>query len=306
MRFLILHNPRSGFGSDAIYEFERALLHDGDECLMRIMDDAWDPKQAVQDAALYDRVIISGGDGTIGHLMYALRNTGVPLCVFPSGTANLICASIGNAHEPAALALAVRRGHTTQLDLGEISWTSEAGHTHTHGIALVAGSGLDAQLMRTAIPHKKFFGEAAYFTAALSNLAPTVQTFTITVDGVTHERQGIACLVANSAKFQADFELLPGVRMDDGLLSVIVLETKMTAELVKPLFTGLFDRSGKTLGRPNIEGFHGREVHVEMSSPIPVEVDGEVFAGETRTFDARVLPKACTVIVDTLSPYAQK
>ena len=94
--------------------------------------------------------------------------------------------------------------------------------------------------------------------------------------------------------------------MDDGLLSVIVLETKMTAELVKPLFTGLFDRSGKTLGRPNIEGFHGREVHVEMSSPIPVEVDGEVFAGETRTFDARVLPKACTVIVDTLRPYAQK
>ena len=92
MRFLILHNPRSGFGSDAIYEFERALLHDGDECLMRIMDDAWDPKQAVQDAALYDCVIISGGDGTIGHLMYALRNTGVPLCVFPSGTANLICA----------------------------------------------------------------------------------------------------------------------------------------------------------------------------------------------------------------------
>ena len=65
MRFLILHNPRSGFGSDAIYEFERALLHDGDECLMRIMDDAWDPKQAVQDAALYYCVIISCGDGTI-------------------------------------------------------------------------------------------------------------------------------------------------------------------------------------------------------------------------------------------------
>ena len=44
----------------------------------------------------------------------------------------------------------------------------------------------------------------------------------------------------------------------------------------------------------------------KYTSPIPVEVDGEVFAGETRTFEARVLPKACTVIVDTLSPYAQK
>ena len=60
---------------------------------------------------------------------------GVPLCVFPSEPPTH-CASIGNAHEPAALALTVRRGHTTQLDLGEISWTSEAGHTHTHGMTL--------------------------------------------------------------------------------------------------------------------------------------------------------------------------
>ena len=94
--------------------------------------------------------------------------------------------------------------------------------------------------------------------------------------------------------------------MDDGLLSVIVLETKMTAELVKPLFTGIFDRSGKTLGRPHIEGFHGREIHIEISSPIPVEVDGEVFPDEAHALDARVLPKACTVIVDSMSPYAQQ
>lgn len=306
MRSLIIHNPQSGFGSDAVYEFERALLEGGDECVMRIMDDSWIPQQTVLDAESFDRIIISGGDGTVAHLMYALRGSSVPVCVFPSGTANLICASIGNAHEPAALALAVRRGHTTKLDLGEISWISETGVAHTHGIALMAGSGLDAQLMRTAIPHKKIFGEAAYFTAALSNLTPDVQTFTITVDGITHERQGIACLIANSAKFQADIELLPGVRMDDGLLSVIVLETKMTAELVKPLFTGIFDRSGKTLGRPHIEGFHGREIHIEISSPIPVEVDGEVFPDEAHALDARVLPKACTVIVDSMSPYAQQ
>ena len=121
-------------------------------------------KQAVQDAALYDCVIISGGDGTIGHLMYALRNTGV-LCVF-SGTANLICASIWQRMNGGACPRGQTQ-HTTQLDPVRYHGPLRRA-AHTHG-SPVAGSGLDAQLMRTAIPHKKFFGDA-YFTAALSNL----------------------------------------------------------------------------------------------------------------------------------------
>ncbi len=32
MRTLIIHNPASGFGSDAIYEFQRALLCEGASC----------------------------------------------------------------------------------------------------------------------------------------------------------------------------------------------------------------------------------------------------------------------------------
>ena len=33
MRALIIHNQRSGFGSNAIYEFQRALLEADDEAL---------------------------------------------------------------------------------------------------------------------------------------------------------------------------------------------------------------------------------------------------------------------------------
>ena len=37
MRSVIIHNPMSGFGSDAIFEFERALVHAGDECTFRAL-----------------------------------------------------------------------------------------------------------------------------------------------------------------------------------------------------------------------------------------------------------------------------
>ena len=67
MRVLIVHNISSGFGSDAIFEFERALLRQGDECVLRLMvkDDADKSASLLADAENFDLVVISGGDGTI-------------------------------------------------------------------------------------------------------------------------------------------------------------------------------------------------------------------------------------------------
>lgn len=303
MRALIVHNPRSGFGSDAVFQFERALLQAGDECVIRALADDFVAAEAIADADAYDVVVLSGGDGTVSSLLYELRDTSVPVCVFPSGTANLLCANLGNAPEPAALARACRIGKTAALDLGEISWTDVGGAHVTRGFALMSGTGFDAQLMQAALPNKAIMGQAAYFAAALSNPRPTVSSFAITVDGVTHERSGITCLVANTATIQGDIEIIPDCRMDDGLLDVIVVETSDAAQLLKPLAFGLLDRSGHAVGRPHIESFRGREVTIASSVPVPLEVDGEVKAGLVSSCSARALPRAAQIIVDPMSPY---
>ena len=303
MRTLVIHNPRSGFGSDAVFQFERALMRGGDECVMRMLRDDFEAHHACEDADEFDVVVLSGGDGTISSLLYALRDRTVPVCVFPSGTANLLYANIGNALEPAALARACRIGKTADLDLGEISWEREDGTRATHGFALMSGTGFDAQIMQAALPNKPIMGQAAYFAAALANPRPTVSRFRICVDGTTYERDGIACLVANAAMIQGDIEIIPDCRMDDGLLDVIVVETSDTAQLLKPFAFGLLDHSGRSAGRPHIESFKGREIVIESSVPVPLEVDGDVAPGLVSSYSARVLPKAARVIVDPMSPY---
>ena len=303
LRALIVHNPRSGFGSDAIFQFERALLQAGDECVMRVLTDDFVAREAVSDAAGFDVVVLSGGDGTISSLLYELRDLAVPVCAFPSGTANLLCSNLGNAPEPFALARACRIGKTAALDLGEISWTSDDGETHTTGFALMSGTGFDAQLMQAALPNKAIMGQAAYFAAALVNPRPTVARFSITVDGETHEREGITCLVANTATIQGDIQIIPDCRMDDGLLDVIVVETSDAAQLLKPLAVGLLDRSGHAVGRPHIESFRGREIKIASSVPVPLEVDGDVAPGLVSSYEARVLPRAAQLVVDPMSPY---
>lgn len=303
VRTLVIHNPHSGFGSDAIFQFERSLLHEGGECVTRVLREDFEASDVCSDVDDFDCVVLSGGDGTISSLLYELRGRSVPCCVFPSGTANLLCANIGNAPEPSALARACRIGKTARLDLGEISWTAEDGTPRRRGFALMSGTGFDAQIMQAALPNKAVMGQAAYFAAALANPRPKVEHFTITVDGAVYERDGITCLVANNAMIQGEIQIVPDCRMDDGLLDVIVVETSDATQLLKPLAFGLVDKSGSSIGRPHIESFRGSSIKIESSEPAPLEIDGEVVAGIVRSYEARVLPRAASIVVDPMSPY---
>ncbi len=303
MRTLIVHNGSSGFGSDAIFEFMRILLDAGDECSMRMIGNGMEPAQALADAERFDLVVASGGDGTVANILYELRFRNVPTCVFPSGTANLLFSNIGNAPEPAAIATACLRRHLTNLDLGEMRWIDDDGNAHQRGFSIMAGSGYDADIMRQAVAGKQAYGEAAYFYAAAANLEPTIAHFTIEVDGVVYERDGISCIMANTAMMQGDIQIVPDCSMSDNLLDVVVLESENAAQLLQPLFRGIFDKEGKTLGRPFIESFKGRHIKVTSSEPIPLQFDGEVTPSTIHSYEARSLGGAARIIVDRHSPY---
>lgn len=303
VRALIIHNQMSGFGSDAIYEFQRALLHAGDEATFRVPSRDFLPEDVVSDVDNYDLVVLSGGDGTMASLLYALRNRSIPTCIFPSGTSNLTFINLGNAPEPASIARACRKCRTIQTDLGEMSWIAPDGTKRTKGFCMMSGTGYDADLMRTAAINKQSLGEAAYFAAALSNLNPTVTHFTITVDGIVHERVGIACIVANNAMIQNEIEIIPNNSMTDGLLDLIVLEVSQPVELLQTGAAVLFDKAGTKRARPHIESFRGRSIDVVSSDPIPLQIDGDPMEDAVTAYHAEVLPGVNRIIVDGLSRY---
>jgi len=183
MRTLIIHNPKSGFGSDAIFEFERALLHPGDSCTFLMTDEDFSASELVANARDYDLVVISGGDGTVTSLLYALRGTEIPICIFPSGTANLFFSNLGDAPEPAALARACRSGETASVDLGEISWLDEHGE-HLNAVCAHGRYGLfDSADHGSSHSQQDGHGRGGYFAAAIANPRPDVIRFVIDVDG---------------------------------------------------------------------------------------------------------------------------
>lgn len=305
MRCLIIHNPASGPGSDEIYTFAHTLAQGGDEIVLRYIGDGMEPEQAVEDVSSFDRVVVSGGDGTVSSVLDCLRDTGVPTLIFPSGTANLFFSNIGNAPEAAALAKACREGRTAKVDMGELYWKDEAGEICRHGFIIIAGSGFDATIMEKAAPSKSDIGEIAYVLSAFSTLEPQVAHFTIEHDGQVDEFDGISCMVGNTAVIQNDINLFPDCRMDDGLLDIAVIEPARLVQLLPTAIAGVFDPAGKGLGRPQFKMFQAKEVKISCTPSLGMQFDGEVISNNKGVFGARVLPKCLDIIIDDFSNLAQ-
>ena len=301
MRCLIIHNPASGPGTDEVFDFTRALAAAGDEVVMRFIGEGMEAEDAVADAALFDRVVVSGGDGTVSNVLDCLRGSGVPILVFPSGTANLFFNNIGNAPEPAALAKACREGKTAKVDMGELFWKDADGAIRRHGFIIIAGTGFDADIMRKAEAGKGDMGEIAYFLSALATPEPQVAHFTIEHDGQVDELDGIGCMVGNTAVIQNDINLFPGCRMDDGFIDIAVIQPAKTVELLPTLIAGVLDPSGKGLGRPQLTMFQAKEAKITCEPSLGMQFDGELIRNSTEVFGARVLPACLDLIVDDLA-----
>ena len=301
MRCLIIHNPASGPRSDEIYDFVRALAQAGDEVVLRYLGPDLDAAEAAADARAFDRVVASGGDGTVAGILDALRDTGVPVLVFPSGTANIFANNIGNAPEAAALAAACRRGRTVRTDMAELYWADEAGAVHRRGFSIIAGTGFDADLMKDAEPVKGDIGEVAYFLSVLGNLEPRVAHFKIESAERTVEMDGIGCMVANTSVIQNGVNLFPACTMTDGLIDIAVIEPARTLELAPTLVRAILDPQGTTLGRPQLTIFQTREARITCTPSLNMEFDGEVITSNTGVFGARVLPGCLELIVDDMA-----
>lgn len=292
MKVLIVNNLASGYREGSIYDFMRSFVHDGDEVRMRATDGATPIEDLVRDAAEYDLVVASGGDGTVATVAYCLRGTGVPLLPYPAGTANLLALNLASPNEPHALAKLARSGRLLDFDIGEL----EAGGQR-HGFIIMAGAGYDAVIMENAAPTKRLLGPMAYFLAAGANIAPQHSSIVLTVDGATVETEGLGVLLVNFSKIQFDISVTHCNQPRDGVLDVVVLKAKNAVELLPSVFAALLDRDGNFPGRGEaLEIYSGKEIRIDADPAFEIQYDGEA-TRLTTPLVARVLPSAARLVV---------
>jgi diacylglycerol kinase family enzyme len=305
MRTLVIINTRSGGGDAGLYDYVRALGSTGTEVTLRFCDGTRRLEDLVLDAGAFERVVAAGGDGTVSAVAYALRDTGIPVLVYPAGTANLLALNLGMPTEPRALADITMSGVPVRFDVGEVvhAHPADGGDSHT-GFMVMAGAGYDASLIEAAGPMKSNLGAAAYLFAAMGNLAPTAARFRLDLDGRRLETDGIAVLVVNFGRLQFDIEVARGADPRDGVFDVAVLRSRNAAGLVPAVLAGIFDRAGGRDAVPGIDVYSAGSVSVDADPALRMQYDGEAVDAIT-PFQARVLPRAATLLLPADSPFAR-
>ena len=253
-----------------------------------------DPGRAMAEQAVregVDLVLGAGGDGTIRVICAGLAGTGVPFGLIPAGTGNLLARNIGIPLDEAAALDVAFDGMDKPIDL--VRLTVDDGTPDY--FAVMAGVGIDAVIMEGTDPNlKRAVGSAAYFVSAAQHANHPALHATITVDDQPEiKRRAHVIVIGNVGILQANIQLIPGARADDGVLDVLVASPRTVRDWVR-LTTQVLTRRRRE--DDQLDRLTGHKVMIKVEERDQYQVDGDT-VGECNTMIAEVLPGALTLRV---------
>jgi diacylglycerol kinase family enzyme len=252
--------------------------------------------RAVEDGAAV--VCPLGGDGTVRAVATALVGTETPLGLLPGGTANLLARNLELPVDSIDKALVVAlTGQNVRIDVGRLSVDPSGQHADPdqHIFLVMAGVGLDAAIMSGAQDRLKArVGSAAYVVSGFQNFLGPQFKVRMKIDGEGEfARRTRTVVVGNCGKLFGGLVLMPGARLDDGLLDSVVLSPRGVVGW-SAVAGHVVTRQRR--GHPLIDRHTGEEIHIEVDQPQEVQLDGDAI-GTARSMTARVDPLALVVRV---------
>lgn len=260
---LVIFNPVSGYkkwGDSAIL-LQDLLEKNGYEY-------TWYETKPKQNLAplftkKYDRIIVSGGDGTVADVLRAKLKAKVktPLVVVPQGSGNLLAMSLGIPLLQPGRALELGlNGEARTLDVMRVN--------KSHYGTIAVGRGYDAFLMKETPRHlKRKLGLFAYAWVFFKTaLFYRCQHYELTIDGAHHSVLARSIVVFNIFPFP----LVP-IRPDDGLLDVLVLTSR-----------GL------------LEHHTAKKISIKSQKELEFQLDGEVL--KSKVVNVEILPAALSIV----------
>jgi diacylglycerol kinase family enzyme len=215
-----------------------------------------------------------------------LAETGIPMAIFPGGTANVMSMELGipwNLIRAAALVCG-EASTTRSVDMGQIGERA----------FFNLGIGLSANMVKGATRElKDRIGTLAYVGSALRELRhPESAHYQLILDGQEVEMDGVVCMVTNFGSIG-----LPGISLSstidlsDGLLDVILVR-RTDLEFFLSMAGGLISGVDLTSSLPH---WQAREISIEADPPQTVVMDGELI--EPTPVRTHIMPQAVQIIV---------
>ena len=255
-------NRKSGSGSTDSDRIRRLLADTGADVETWDIDDVGKP---LPDGT--ERVVVAGGDGSLGPAARAAHTAGVPLAVLATGTANDFANALDLPTDlPEACRLAADPDARTQR--------REIGLVDAHPFVNAATAGLSAVASKLAKPHKARLGALAYaFGAVRAGLTARHLTCRVRCDGeVVFDGDAWQVVVAVTGAFGGGSNI-GGTRHDDDHLDVAVVPASSRLALVRH---GYRMRRGMLTHQEDVPHHRGHEIEVDVPPGTEFNVDGDL------------------------------
>jgi YegS/Rv2252/BmrU family lipid kinase len=241
-------------------------------------------------AADVDRVVLAGGDGTLNSAAAALAETGLPLGILPTGTANDLARTLSIPSDLKLAADVIAAGQTRKIDLGVVN---------DQPFFNAASIGLSVELTRQLNRDiKRYFGRLSYAVAAVRVLARVHPFYAmITAEGGTARVHTLQIAVGNGRYYGGGTVIERDASIDDQRLDLYSLEFRRAWKLAL-LARDL--RHGEHGAWREVRTIRARNFEVSTRRPKPVNVDGEIVTQTPARFSVR--PAALSVFVPKDDP----
>ena len=241
----------------------------------------------------YRRIIVIGGDGTLHEVVNGLfiQQTGSPdevtVSVVAVGRGNDWVRMFGIPSHYSEAIRAIREGYTFLQDVGEVYY-KESQFPQMRYMANVAGAGFDADVIR-CYQHYKNKGRRGRHLYPLSILRSYFRYRSTGVkvwvdDKLVHNDLLFSVAIGVCKYNGGGVQQLPEAVADDGLLDITLIRPVHWWHVVFRL-KRFFNGSIYTIG--HVGHYQGRNVRIESSPEMPVEVDGEILGGTPLEFKIR-------------------
>ena len=270
-KLLFIFNPYAGKGQikNHLVDIVDLMVKAGFEVTIYTTQAQADAtRKVVEDGARYDRIVCSGGDGTLDEVMTGLmqEKMNIPIGYIPAGSTNDFANSLGI---PKEMIKAAERA------VGENRFPCDIGDFNSDTFVYVAAFGLFTEVSyKTSQQLKNIFGHVAYIMEGVKQLRD-IPSFRMQVeyDGKVFQDEFIYGMVTNSVSV-GGFKGMTGndVKLDDGLFEVTLIRNpKNPIELNEILacLTNMIDDSDL------IYSFKTSTVHITAREEVPWTLDGE-------------------------------
>lgn len=276
MQIGVVFNPGSGrrTARRALSEVVAALASPDHAITVFNCHEQRDFERTLQDAAPnLDRVVVIGGDGTLGGVVNAVvmsGNPALPVAFVPTGRGRDSARSLPSWTASSMTGHSLISAECIPIDLIKIMLQDG---TVRYSINLSSiGVGAHAAAIANRLP--RLFGSVSYVLGATRGFVPLRPFYaSFTADEEHIEVENALLLAAcNGKSFGGGIHIAPNATPDDGLIELVVASNANLADLALQL--GKL-KSGVPFEHPALNRWKARVLEIDPTDTIHYEADGE-------------------------------